>query len=284
MAGSLRVSLSALQTGARGAMHSTTTTDERTIEYEQHGTGQPVIMLHGGMAPQEYWRPVLPQFENYACIVPDRPGLGTCLDDHDEVGPADVLDREISYVHSLVDAVDGDPIVMGHSFGALTAVESGTHPDIEAVVAYEPAVLPDEYREQADLAARMGTRIADGERRDAVKLYIEQVLHPNGMENLDAWLEEWPPWPACVGLAEEVVRMNRAVELYQLPETLDVAAPVLVMSGTDGPDFLRESARAVHDALPHSRFVEFDDVSHTGPAEAPAAVATTVESFLSAKR
>jgi pimeloyl-ACP methyl ester carboxylesterase len=272
-------------------MQSTTDTDESIVEtdtmeiaYEQHGTGQPLLMLHGGMAPQEYWMPVLPQFEEYACLVPDRPGFGTCLDDHEEVGPADVLNREVSYVHSLVEAIDGDPIVMGHSFGALTAIESGPHPDIEAVIAYEPAVLPEDYREQADLAARMGTLMADDKRREAVKLYIEQVLHPDGIENLDAWLEEWPPWPACVDLAEEVVRMNRAVELYDLPDTLSVDAPVLVMSGTDGPQFLRESARAVHDALPHSRFVEFDGISHSGPSEAPGKISAEIKSFLEAQR
>lgn len=74
--------------------------------------------------------------------------------------------------------------------------------------------------------------------------------------------------------------MNRAVERYELPERLNVEAPTLVLSGTDGPDFLRESARNVHDALPHSRYVEFDGVSHSGPSEAPELVAAEVENFL----
>ena len=58
-----------------------------------------------------------------------------------------------------------------------------------------------------------------------------------------------------------------------------VAAPVLVLTGTDGPDFLRESARDVHAALPQSRLVEFDGVSHSGPGEAPARVAAEVDAF-----
>jgi pimeloyl-ACP methyl ester carboxylesterase len=83
-----------------------------------------------------------------------------------------------------------------------------------------------------------------------------------------------------VDLADEVVRMNRAVERYQPPDTLDVDAPVLVMTGTDGPAFLRDSARSVHKALPHSRLVEFDGVSHSGPSEAPERIAAEVEAFL----
>ena len=261
-------------------MRTTQSVDGSEIAYERHGDGQPLICLHGGMAPRQYWNPVLPHFEEYAAVIPQRPGFGTCLDSLEETSADEVLDREARYVRTLVDAVDGEPILFGHSYGALTAVESATDAAVEAVLAYEPAVLPDDYRKEADLAGRMATLVEDGERQEAVKRYIEQVLHPDGIDDLDAWLADWPVWPECVELAEEVVRMNRAVERYQLPEALDVTAPVLVMTGTNGPTFLRESARGVHDALPHSRLVEFDGVSHSGPSEAPQRIAAEVEAFL----
>jgi pimeloyl-ACP methyl ester carboxylesterase len=255
--------------------------DDTELVYERHGDGQPLLLLHGGMAPRQYWTPVVPHFESYAPVVPQRPGFGTCLDDPAETSAEEVLDREAGYVRALVDAVDGEPVVLGHSFGALTAVEAATDAAVEAVVAYEPAVLPEDYRAEADLAERMVALIEDGKRAEAVKRYVEQVLHPDGIDDLDAWLAEWPVWPDCVDLAEEVVRMNRAVERYRLPDRLDVDAPVLVLTGTEGPRFLRESARAVHRALPHSRLVEFDGVSHSGPSEAPRRVSAEVEAFLS---
>jgi len=254
-----------------------------SMTYTQHGTGQPVLLLHGGMAPQSYWEPVIPQLEEYAAIVPDRSGFGTCLDDPTETPAEAVLDREAEYVRSLVSMLDEQPIVMGHSFGALTAITAAESAAVEAVVAYEPAVLPAAYRAEADLAARMTTLIDHGERREAVKRYIEQVLHPNGIDDLDAWLAEWPVWPECVDLAEEVVRMNRAVESYELPESLPVEAPTLVLTGTEGPEFLRQSARDVHAALPESRFIEFDGVSHSGPAEAPARITSAVDAFVEQK-
>ncbi|WP_408957629.1 alpha/beta fold hydrolase [Natrinema sp. 74] len=247
--------------------------------YERHGDGPPLILLHGGMAPKEYWDPVVPQLDGYTAIIPQRPGFGTCLDDPTETSADDVLNHEVDYVRALADSVDGDPILFGHSYGALTAIEAATELSVRAVVAYEPAILPDDYRAEADLADRMQTLIEAGERREAVKRYIEQVLHPEGIDDLDAWLAEWPVWPECVDLAEEVVRMNRAVERYRLPNSLDVAAPVLVLTGTDGPGFLRESARAVHEAIPHSRLVEFDGVSHSGPSEAPGLISAEIDAF-----
>ncbi|OYR58458.1 alpha/beta fold hydrolase [Halorubrum halodurans] len=261
-------------------MVTTRSVDGTGIAYERHGDGQPLICLHGGMAPRQYWQPVRPYFDEYGVVVPQRPGFGTCLEDPAAIGADEVLNREVRYVRTLADAVDGDPILFGHSYGALTAIEAATGTAVDAVLAYEPAVLPDGYRTEADLADRMATLVDDGERREAVKRYVEQVLHPDGIDDLDTWLAEWPVWPDCVDLAEEVVRMNRAVERYRLPAGLDVEAPVLVMTGTNGPDFLRESAREVHEALPHSRLVEFDGVSHSGPGEAPERVSEEVRSFL----
>jgi pimeloyl-ACP methyl ester carboxylesterase len=263
-------------------MVTTQSVDGAGSTYERHGDGQPLICLHGGMAPRQYWDPVLPYFDEHAAVIPQRPGFGTCLDDPAETSAGDVLDREARYVRTLVDAVDGEPVLFGHSYGALTAIEAATDAAVDAVLAYEPAVLQGEFRTEADLADRMAALIDDGERRASVKRYIEQVLHPDGIDDLDAWLAEWPVWPDCVALAEEVVRMNRAVEQYQLPETLDVTAPVLVMTGTDGPKFLRESARCVHEALPRSRLVEFDGISHSGPSEAPKRIAAEVSAFLRA--
>lgn len=250
------------------------------IVYERRGDGQPLILLHGGMAPREYWTPVRPHLEEYTTVVPQRPGFGTCLDDPAETNAAEVLEREIEYVRALVDDVEEPPVLFGHSYGALTAIEAATETTVDAVVAYEPAVLLEGFRERADLANRMAASLEEGKRQEAVKRYVEQVLHPDGIDDLDSWLATWPVWPECVDLAEEVVRMSRAVEQYHLPRRLDVDASVLVLSGTSGPHFLRQSARAIHDALPHSRFVEFDGLSHSGPAEAPELVAPEVESFL----
>ncbi|WP_459193139.1 alpha/beta fold hydrolase [Halosimplex sp. J119] len=274
----------------------TVTTDDTAIEYERHGDGRPLILLHGGMAPPGYWRPVLPHFEEYAAVVPQRPGFGTCLDDHDETGPEDVLEREVEYVRALVDDVasrdgpdgtdDEPPLLLGHSFGALTAIETAralTADDesdtIESVVAYEPAILPEAFAEHADLADRMQARLDDGDREGSMKRYVEQVIHAGEVDDLDAWLDSWPVWPDCVDLLEEVIRMNRAVERYELPDRLGVDVPVLVLTGTEGPDFLRESARDVHDALPRSRLVAFDGVSHSGPGEAPERTAAEVRAF-----
>lgn len=169
--------------------------------------------------------------------------------------------------------------MFGHSFGGLQAIETARPALVAGVVAYEPASLVDDDRETADPAARMQTRLDAGEPREATKLHLREVLHDD-IDDLDAWLDEWPVWFAPVDHVENTLRMNRALEAHPLPDAFDVDVPALLLTGSEGPAHLRESVRAVHDALPESHLVEFEGVGHRGPTEAPDRTAGTVREFL----
>lgn len=257
-------------------MHTVRSTDDARIAYERRGDGPPLLLLHGD-ATRSYWDPVAPQFtDDYEVVLPDRRGRGDSGD-----GDEYSLQREVDDVVAVIDAVDGAPVLFGHSFGGLQAIEAAREVPVAGVVAYEPAVLVGEYREAADLADRMAERLADGDTEGAAKCHLREVLF-DGDEavDLDAWLADWPLWPGYADLAGNLLRMDRAIERYELPDRLDVAAPALVLSGTAGPAHLRDSARAVADALPNGEFREFDGVGHLGPVEAPDRVTEAVLSFL----
>lgn len=257
------------------AVQTVTSADGTTIAYEQHGSGPPLILLHGGSSPQ-YWRSIVPQFaDDYTVVVPHRRGVGESGD-----APGYSLVRGVEDVRAVVGAVDGDPVLFGHSFGGLLAIETARTTPVRALVAYEPAVLVGEYREQAGLAAQMEALIEEGERRQAMKYYVREVMHGGEIEDLDGWLAEWPPWPDIVALADNIARINRTIEQYRLPDSVDVEAPTLLLTGTEGPPHLRDGIRAVHESVPDSKFVEFEGVSHGGPKEAPDRVTGEVRAFV----
>jgi pimeloyl-ACP methyl ester carboxylesterase len=256
-------------------MQTVTADDGTRIAYEQHGEGPPLILIHGGSSPK-VWKPLIPRFDDaYSVIVPHRRGVSHSDDSSDYS-----LDRGVGDISAITEAVDGKPTLFGHSFGGLLAIEAARVASIETLIAYEPAVLVGEYREQATLASQMQALIDDGERREAMKFYIREVMHGGAIEDLDSWLDEWPPWPEIVGLTENIVRINRAIEQYRLPETLDIDVPALLLTGTHGPPHLKDGIRAVEDALPDSQFVELEDVGHGGPTEAPDRVTAEVREFL----
>jgi len=260
-------------------MQTVTSADGTSIAFERHGDGPPLLLLHGGSSPQ-YWKPIVPRFtEDYTVVVPHRRGVEES-DDSEEYS----LDRGVEDVRAVVDAVDGTPVLFGHSFGGLLAIETARTTPVEKLIAYEPAVLVGEYRQQADLASQMQERIDDGDRRQAMKFYIREVMHGGGIENLDGWLAEWPPWPDIVALTENIARINHAIEQYRLPDSLDIDAPTLLLTGTEGPPHLRDGIRAVDEALSDSQFVELEGVGHGGPTEAPDRVTSEVRAFIDERK
>jgi len=256
-------------------MPTVTSPDGTRIAYERHGDGPPLVLLHGGLT-RRYWDPLVPRFaDDFTVVTPDRRGRGESGDTEPYS-----IEREVEDARAVVDAVDGEPVLFGHSFGGLQAVEAASVTPVAGVVAYEPAYLGDDYRETADLAARMQARLDAGEPEAATKLHLREVLHGDDIDDIDAWLDDWPVWPAPVDHVENTIRMNRALEGHPLPDSLDIDAPVLLLTGSEGPAHLRESVRAVHDALPDSRLVEFEGVGHSGPTEAPARTAEAVLDFV----
>jgi len=256
-------------------MQTVTSADGTSIAFERYGEGPPLLLVHGGSAPQ-FWQPLVPRFaDDFTVVVPHRRGVGQSGDSETYS-----LDRGVEDVRAVIDAVDGTPTLFGHSFGGLLAVETARTAPVEKLIAYEPAVLVGEYRRQADLASQMQARIDDGERRQAMTFYIREVMHGGDVDDLDGWLAEWPPWPDILALTENVARINRAVEQYRLPESVEIDAPALLLTGTEGPPHLRDGIRAVDDALSDSQLVELAGVGHGGPTEAPDRVTSEVRAFI----
>lgn len=250
-------------------MPSVTTADGTSIFYEQAGNGPPLVLVHGGGVTRHIWNGIRPLLaDDFTLVAPDRRGRGDSGDAEDYSFEQEVVD-----VRTVTDAVDGNPILFGHSFGALLALEAAQDASLERLILYEPALVTGEHRSDDSLADRMAELLEDGERSRAVKTYFREAA---GAENV----EHWPIWPDCVELAETMVRENRAVHNYRLDDDLDVSVPTLLLMGEVGPEHLRDGTKALHDTLADSRLVELDDVGHGGILTAPGQVASEIRAFV----
>ncbi|MGH2445481.1 MAG: alpha/beta fold hydrolase [Candidatus Limnocylindria bacterium] len=98
------------------------------LYYETHGTGRPMILLHGGLASGEMFGPILPDLaRNHRVIAPDLQGHGRTAD----------IDRPIDIrlmaddVAALIDHLGLDrPDLVGYSLGGGVAfLTASTYPD-----------------------------------------------------------------------------------------------------------------------------------------------------------
>ncbi|GAA0265007.1 alpha/beta fold hydrolase [Halobacterium noricense] len=282
-------------------MHAVTSADGTELGYETHGDGQPLVLVHGTSARKESFRDLVPHLaDDFEVVTYDRRGRGRSsaseqredaeqasgegrsLSNHSsgqrprEDGGAASSDsdeyrfeREVEDLRAVVESVGDAPIVLGHSFGGLVALEAAAGLDIDRLVLYEPSILVGEHHD-GDLAERIRARLADGDRVDAVEVFLDAV----GAADL-------LPQPAvaqAAGIVGTVAREIEVVEDYDLddPET---GVPTLLVLGEQGPEHLREGVEVLDSALAETERAELAGVGHLGINTAPEQLADAVHEF-----
>jgi pimeloyl-ACP methyl ester carboxylesterase len=132
------------------------------LYYETHGTGRPLILLHGGLMSGEMFGPVLPTLaEHHQVIVPDLQGHGRTAD----------IDRPIDVrlmagdIAALIDHLGLDrPDVAGYSLGGAVAFFLAVaHPEkVRRLVVASANMRRDAiYPEMLDQQLQVGAAAAD---------------------------------------------------------------------------------------------------------------------------
>jgi pimeloyl-ACP methyl ester carboxylesterase len=231
--------------------------------YEEHGSGDPLLLLHGGLADASGFALQTPAFaERYRVVVPDRRGHGRTPDVDGPITYDVMADDTIALMDDLatgpahlVGWSDGGDIgllvaikrpdlvrklvVMGANFSA-----AGLTP--EAAAAFEPEapttvvpVMRDMWKEAA----------VDPERFDVV---FEKMRH--------CWFDFAIP-------SADLAR---------------IAAPTLVMAGDD--DIARfEHTIELYETIPDAQLAVIPGASHVAPIEKPELVNQLVLDFLAAE-
>src|SRR5580692_6055330 len=133
-----------------------------SLFYEEQGSGQPLILLHGGLGMGEMYAPILP------LLAKDRRVITVDLQAHGHT--ADV-DRPLRFetladdIAGLIDHVGlAQADVMGYSFGAGAALRTAIqHPALvrRLVVVSEPCKRDGWFAESLAGMDRMGPQLAE---------------------------------------------------------------------------------------------------------------------------
>lgn len=264
-------------------MDTIVSTDGTQIAYECRGAGPPLILVHGAIADSTRWKLIQPGLENdFTVYAIDRRGHGSSGDQQEYQ-----LGQEFADVAAVVDAAaeqtGESACVLGHSFGALCALEAMllTH-NISRLILYEPATLafqgnslqPDGILEQLE------GLLNSGDRENLLKTFLLEVVKmpPEEFE----YYRSLPPWPARVAVAHTLPRELRALENYQFDPGRfnNLQVPTLLLLGGDSPPETKAAVQAVQAALPDSHIVVLPGQQHVAMDTAPEMFVNRIREFL----
>jgi pimeloyl-ACP methyl ester carboxylesterase len=254
-------------------MSHVTSRDGTSIAYERTGHGPAVILVDGAMSHRAYrgGRPLAAELSRaFTVLVYDRRGRGESADTEPYA-----VEREIDDLAALLDAAGGPVRLYGFSSGSVLALRAAAAlgDRVVKLAVLEPPFGGDDEASRREFAAyrdRMSRLLADGKRSDAVEFFLEGMLPPEVLEGMKAS----PDWAAMVAVAPTLAYDNEVMADGAVPVEVAaaVAVPVLVLDGSESPDFKCAAADALARALPRARRHTFDGQNTLVPADVVAPV------------
>jgi pimeloyl-ACP methyl ester carboxylesterase len=168
-----------------------------SLYYEEHGSGEPLVLLHGGLGAAELWAPVLPALAaGRRVIAVDLPGHGHTADVDRPFRPETMADDVAALIaHLGLERAD----VMGYSLGGLTALRTAIqHPErVRRLVVVSVAFRRD--GNHADAVANM----------DAMTAEAAEMMKQSPIYEVYARVAPRPEdWASLVGKTAELVKVG----------------------------------------------------------------------------
>jgi len=262
-------------------MPTVTSADGTRIAYETHGAGPAVILVDGAMCyrasgPNRDLARALA--DDYTVLLYDRRGRGESGDT-----PPWSIDREIDDLAAVLAVAGGRASLVGTSSGAVLAADAANRLDgITAIALYEPPFIVDGTRapREATFTADTEALIARDDRSGAVKKFMRHVGVPGFVV---AIMPLTPPWKRLTAVAHTIPYDLRILGDTGRGLPLDagrwrkVAVPALVMDGGRSPQYMRNGARALSEALPEADYRTLPGQTHIVKATV---LAPAVKEFL----
>ena len=234
--------------------------------YEQHGSGEPLLLLHGGHCSIETWQSQIDALApHYRVHAPERPGQGRTADRPGPITFQAMVDDTVAYLDAM--QVDSAHVV-GFSDGAITGLLLALeHPHrLRSLVSISanlsPAAFPDEDESTDPVEDATPPPEPDPEDEAYARLSPDGPDHAKVvLERLYAmWMSEPQIDPASLAT---------------------VSTPTLVLAG-DGDSIPTVHSVEIARALPHAQLCIVPGAGHMVIREKPAQVNRAILDFLDA--
>lgn len=263
-------------------MEMVTSQDGARIAFDRMGDGPPLIEVMGATATRAMAGQDIEHLaQDFTIFTYDRRGRG----DSSDRAPYAVA-REIEDLAALIEEAGGSAFVLGHSSGAVLALEAAKQGlPIRKLALYEPPFIIDDSRPPlpSDYVSQLRRFIAEGRPESALEYFMTVAVgipaeYIGGMKNS-------PYWQRSVAAAHTISYDGEIMgdTMRGNPDTLarfaGVTIPTLVMVGSESPPYQQNAVQTLANLLPNGYYRSMEGQDHGVAAEVLAPV--LAEFFLS---
>ena len=254
-----------------------TSADGTPIAFWRQGQGPPLLLVHGGACDHLAWYFVVPSLaQAFTVYTYDRRGHG----ESGNVLPY-AVEREVEDVEAMLVAIGEPAHLLGHSAGGILALEAAERVDnLLSLILYEPAYVVPGARERPnpEVLGQMNALLSTGNRAEVVRIAIRETL---GLSEAEiSAMEQGPGWEQLCSVADAIPYdwklWDRELDLRRLSA---VRAQVLVLMGSQSPQWLKIAAETLASALPGAALRVLEGQAHSAMISSPALFAHAVEEF-----
>jgi pimeloyl-ACP methyl ester carboxylesterase len=254
------------------------------LEYEVHGEGEPVLLIHGAHIANAM-APLLdePALEGSQQILYHRRGFAGSSRASESVSVATHADDAVALLDHL--GVSSAHIV-GHSSGAVYALEAGArHPArVESLALLEPALLSGPAGAGfMELIASLVNAYNAGDRAAAVEGFLALIGPDNWREVIERAVPggvEQAVRDAATFFEDELLAVGRWT--FDSDRAVAISCPVLSVLGSDSGPLFAEGRNLLHEWFPWCVDADLPGVTHLLQMEATEDVAAAIGHFIQA--
>jgi pimeloyl-ACP methyl ester carboxylesterase len=265
-------------------------TDTATVDWEEHGEGQPIVFLHGWtmnrQVETEVYEPIFSRRPGWRRIYPDLPGMGR------SVGKAirDQDDMLAAIEGFLAHRLAGAPFVLaGASLGGYLAraIAARRREQVRGLLLRVPAIIADTaqrtlpafeplVRNESVMAALdPAEREAMGPMLVEAPAYVEAALR-RFRTRVKPAIDGTAPWAA--EMRSDAARYGFSFDLAAAEKTF--AKPALVIAARQDTTVGYRDAWDVLESYPRATFAVVDRATHGWPLESADLLAALVDDWL----